>query len=125
MALRFHSLVALFQCPIDLPFGVALGDGLPFVVELFAPGQRDLDLCATVLQVQPCGDDGEALLLDAAPQSLDLAPVKEQSDAAGTALHCHSLALLSDLCGFREELGWTPLTEWRMRLGRMGSVTGE
>ena len=45
---------------------------------------------------------------------LALAPVKDQSDAAGTALHCHALALLCNLCGLRDELGWTPLTEWRM-----------
>ena len=48
MALRFHSLVALFQCPIDLPFGVALGDGLPFVVELFALGQGQLAVFAAL-----------------------------------------------------------------------------
>ena len=47
---------------------------------------------------------------------LVLAPVKNQSDVVGTALICNTIALLCNLCGLREELGWTPLTEWRMRL---------
>lgn len=45
---------------------------------------------------------------------LALAPVKDQSDATGTALMCNTIPLLCNLCGLREELGWTPLTEWRM-----------
>lgn len=47
---------------------------------------------------------------------LALAPVKDQSDAAGTALIVHAIALLCNLAGRREELGWAPLTEWRMGL---------
>ncbi|MDO9543537.1 MAG: hypothetical protein Q7J98_14620 [Kiritimatiellia bacterium] len=47
---------------------------------------------------------------------LNLAPVKNQSDATGTALMCNTIPLLCNLCGLREELGWTPLTEWRMGL---------
>lgn len=45
---------------------------------------------------------------------LELAPVKDQSDATGTALICNTIPLLCNLCGLREALGWTPLTEWRM-----------
>ena len=47
---------------------------------------------------------------------LHLAPVKEQSDVVGTSLHGHAIALLASLAGWRDELGWSPLTEWRMRL---------
>lgn len=47
---------------------------------------------------------------------LELAPVKDQSDAAGTALICNTIALLGNLCGWRAALGWTPLTEWRLGL---------
>ena len=47
---------------------------------------------------------------------LALAPVKDQSDAAGTAIICSAIALLCNLCGLRDELGWAPLTEWRMGL---------
>lgn len=46
---------------------------------------------------------------------LHLAPVRMQSDAAGTAIAMNSLALLCNLCGLRGELGWTPVTEVRMR----------
>ena len=49
---------------------------------------------------------------------LHLAPVKAQSDAPGTAINCSALALLCNLCGLREELGWVPTTESRMGLGR-------
>ena len=47
---------------------------------------------------------------------LALAPVTDQSDAAGTAIHVNGLSLLCSLCGLRDELGWTPTTEWRMGL---------
>lgn len=45
-----------------------------------------------------------------------LGPVKHQSDAVGTSMHCHAIALLANLGGFRNELRWIPLTEWRMNL---------
>ncbi len=44
---------------------------------------------------------------------LHLAPVKMQSDLAGTAINCHAIAILSNLSGLREELGWVPVSEWR------------
>lgn len=46
-----------------------------------------------------------------------LGPVKNQSDAVGTSLHSHAIALLANLADLQPDLGWTPLTEWRMRLG--------
>jgi hypothetical protein len=47
---------------------------------------------------------------------LHLAPVKMQSDAPGTAITVNAISLLCNLCGLREELGWTPTTESRMGL---------
>lgn len=51
---------------------------------------------------------------------LALAPVKDQSDLTGTALCCCALALLTNLCGLRDELSWTPITEWSMKLQSRG-----
>jgi hypothetical protein len=45
-----------------------------------------------------------------------LGPIKNQSDAVGTSVHCHAIALLTNLAGLGDELTWTPLTEWRMQL---------
>ncbi len=50
-----------------------------------------------------------------------LAAAGAQSDVVGTSLHAHAIALLADLAGWRDELGWTPLTEWRMRLPQLVS----
>ncbi len=47
---------------------------------------------------------------------LSLAPVKDQSDICGTAILCNALALVANLAGLRDELGWTPLTEWWLGL---------
>lgn len=49
---------------------------------------------------------------------LHLAPVCMQSDAAGTAITVNAIALLCNLCGLRDELGWVPTTETRMALGK-------
>jgi hypothetical protein len=42
---------------------------------------------------------------------LHLAPVKEQSDITGTSILTQALALLANLGGLREELGWVPISE--------------
>ncbi len=47
---------------------------------------------------------------------LALAPVLDQSDAPGTSLLCQAISLVSNLAGLRDELGWAPVTEFRMRL---------
>lgn len=47
---------------------------------------------------------------------LILAPVADQSDAVGTGLCVHAISLLCNLCGLRDELGWSPITEWGMGL---------
>lgn len=54
---------------------------------------------------------------------LSLAPTKDQSEAAGTALHVHAIALLCNLCGLRQELGWTPVTEWQCRAHEKAPMT--
>ena len=41
-----------------------------------------------------------------------LAPVREQSDTAGTAINTQCLALLCDLCGLGKEMGWSPVGDW-------------
>ncbi|MDP7129712.1 MAG: hypothetical protein QF437_04450 [Planctomycetota bacterium] len=43
-----------------------------------------------------------------------LSPKIRQSELGGTALHCQALALLANLCGLRDELGWVPCTEWHV-----------
>jgi hypothetical protein len=45
-----------------------------------------------------------------------LAPVRNQADAVGTSLLCQAVALVCNLAGLRSELGWTPVTEFGMRL---------
>lgn len=47
---------------------------------------------------------------------LHLGPVCMQSDAPGTAIVVSAIALLCNLCGLRDELGWVPTTESRMGL---------
>ncbi len=44
------------------------------------------------------------------------APVRDQSDAVGASLLCQAVALVCNLAGLRDELGWTPVTEFGMRL---------
>ena len=46
------------------------------------------------------------------PNGPPLCPDIKQSEIGGTALHCQTLALLTNLCGLRDELGWVPCTEW-------------
>ena len=43
-----------------------------------------------------------------------LVPEIRQSALDGTALHCQALALLANLSGLRDELGWVPCTEWHV-----------
>jgi hypothetical protein len=47
---------------------------------------------------------------------LALAPVRDQADAVGTSLLCQAVGLVCNLAGLRDDLGWTPVTEFRMRL---------
>lgn len=45
-----------------------------------------------------------------------LAPVRDQADAVGTSLLCQAVALVCNLAGLRDELGWGPVTEFGMHL---------
>jgi hypothetical protein len=45
-----------------------------------------------------------------------LAPCLDQGDLGGTQLLTQGLALLANVAGVREELGWIPTTEWSMTM---------
>ena len=47
---------------------------------------------------------------------IQLATPKPQSEAVGTALLCQAAAMLCNLCGLRNDLGWLPTTETIMLL---------
>lgn len=47
---------------------------------------------------------------------LNLAQPTDQSDVAGSALLTQAIAMLCNLCGLRDELGWRPTTETAMAL---------
>ena len=83
-------------------FGFAIGDGPPLVVGAPAPGKRDLDLRAAVLEVRRKGHQGERPVLGLAGQVVDLAfvqqelasPVRvEHAEAAGVPVgrHVHAV----------------------------------
>jgi len=55
-----------------------LAQRVPLVVLLLAPGDRELDLGAAVLEVQGQGHEGLALLPDRGLDPLDLEPVEQQ-----------------------------------------------
>lgn len=59
------------------------------------------------------GDGGMSYFPDGSREH-KLVPGIRQSTLDGTALHCQALALLANLCGLREELGWVPCTEWHV-----------
>ena len=61
-----------------LALGVALGQHLPLVVRLAAPGQRQLDLGPAVLEVQRQRDQRQVLLVDDVAQPVELGPVQQQ-----------------------------------------------
>ena len=44
-------------------------------------------------------------------------PPRDQAEAAGSALNCQAIALLCDLAGWRDELGWTPSTDYMKSVG--------
>ena len=69
--------------PGHLAFGVALGQGLALVVGALAPGQAQLDLDQVALEVDAQGDQGEAALVDAGRQLVDLLAVEQELAGAG------------------------------------------
>src|SRR5439155_19202016 len=67
----------------DFALRVALGQALALVVELLAPGDGHFHLCAAPHEVHLEGHQGQALLLDLAPQALYLLAVEEELARAG------------------------------------------
>ena len=74
-----------FEGAFDVAFGVVAGDGLAFVVLFFAARERDDDFGSALLQIDLCGDCGEAFLIDADAQLADLFAMQEQFALAALA----------------------------------------
>src|SRR3954465_13015148 len=70
-----HALQAATDVLLDLPVGLALGEGGALVPGLLALGERDLDLGPAVLEVERERDDREALLVHAPLDLVDLIAV--------------------------------------------------
>src|SRR5438132_1660521 len=77
-AVRPPSARTRLERPLDLPVGLALGEVAALVAELLAARERELDLRAPVLEVQARRHERQPLLLHAAAETVDLAPVQEQ-----------------------------------------------
>src|SRR5437588_9826014 len=76
--LGINHLAATLQRPFHLPLGVAVSHIAPFVPLLLAAGDRELDLDAAVLEVEPRRDDRQALLTHLAVERVDLAAMQEE-----------------------------------------------
>src|SRR6185369_2770573 len=63
---------------LHLPLRVALRDVAPLVVQLLAAAERQLDLHAAVLEVEPRGNERQAALRDLAAERRELAGVEEE-----------------------------------------------
>ena len=66
------------ELALDLAAHVAIGDLAAAIAALLAAGQRQLDLGARALEVDPGGNQGQPFLRGFADQALDLGPVQEQ-----------------------------------------------
>src|SRR5262245_7064776 len=63
---------------VHLPLDLSLAQRRPLVVELLATGRADLELGATLLEVDPQRNQGQAALGDLASEAADLASVEQQ-----------------------------------------------
>ena len=63
---------------LDLPLGVPVGDVAALVLPLLAAGQRELDLDAALLEVEPRRNQRQTLLAHLAPEIVDLVAMQEQ-----------------------------------------------
>ena len=70
--------VFLADGPLHFALGVALGDGVPLVIGLFALAQAQLHLHTAVLEIQAQGDQGIAVLLLQIVELADLPLVHQQ-----------------------------------------------
>src|SRR6266536_77882 len=75
--LRRRSAAAL-ELALDSALRLALGDVAALVANFLPPGERELDLGAAVLEVEPRGDERQALLGDLRGELVDLAAVEEK-----------------------------------------------
>ena len=82
-----------FHRPVDLTLGVLLCRVLTLVIELFALGERDLDLDEASAEVDRQRDQRVAVLLDLAKQARDLALV-HQEPARTKRIFVENVALL-------------------------------
>ena len=106
MSLWFNRLlVVLPERPLDLPVGVALGHGVALIVELLALAQAELQLHATVLEVDFQRHQRVALPGDEAVQLADLAAVHEELlGAHGVAIEDVALLVGADMHALNPEL---------------------
>ena len=75
---RWYLVPAALERPLDAALGLAVGDVASLVAELLAPRERELDLHAPVLEVEPGRDERQAALGDLRGELVDLAPVQEE-----------------------------------------------
>src|SRR5213592_1145089 len=69
---------AVLHLPLDLALGVTLREVAALVARFLASRERDLDLHASVLEVELRGDECQAPLLHLAEQHVDLAPAQQE-----------------------------------------------
>ena len=89
-----QELAPCFDCAVNLSVRILLCDGVSLVVELFAPGQADLELAASVLvQIYVQRDERQTGNLELADKLADLALVHEKL-AGAERLDVEAIALL-------------------------------
>jgi len=59
----FLDLIVFF-CPLQVPFFIPAPDGLPFVIFPFSFGQGQGNLCFSVDEIDPQGNQGKAPFID-------------------------------------------------------------
>ena len=74
-----HCVYRPLHCPVDLPLGVLFGRVVALVIELFALGQRDLDLGQRTAEIDRQGNQRISVLPYLAEQAHDLALVHQQT----------------------------------------------
>ena len=81
-----NPIVTIEMEKVHLPLGVPPGGGLPFVVELFALGQTNLQLDPGAAEVDGQGNQRVAILFDAPKEPHDLPLVHQQPAGAAGVL---------------------------------------
>src|SRR5262245_40184938 len=86
---------AALERALDLPLRVAVGDRPALVADVLAARERELDLHATVLEVEPRRDERQPLLAYLAVEAVELAPVEQELPRPG-GLVVRAVSLLVD-----------------------------